>query len=133
MMGVNDEGEVFEISPDPLAATVQPVVADIKLGENEDVEATIAPLLHNDAIFGVDLYEVGLAPKVVTYFKELTASRNSPQVPALSARHWLSTYIDHKNKIWASACLKTGGRLYFYKNPIYDRTVNPSMNRLKSR
>ena len=73
MMGINDEGEVFEISPDPLAATVQPVVADIKLGENEDVEATIAPLLHNDAIFGVDLYEVGLAPKVVTYFKELTA------------------------------------------------------------
>ena len=73
MMGINDEGEVFEISPDPLAATVQPVVAKIKLGENEDVEAAIAPLLHNDAIFGVDLYEVGLAPKVVTYFKELTA------------------------------------------------------------
>ena len=30
-------------------------------------------LLHNDAIFGVDLYEIGLAPKVVTYFKELIA------------------------------------------------------------
>ncbi|HAB95146.1 MAG TPA: mannitol dehydrogenase family protein, partial [Lachnospiraceae bacterium] len=73
MMGIDDNGEAFEISPDPLAHTVQSVLADIKLGENKDVEATIAPLLHSEAIFGVDLYKVGMAPKVVAYFKELTA------------------------------------------------------------
>ena len=73
MMGIDDNGEAFEISPDPLAHTVCPVVEEVKLGGTEDVEPVIAPLLHNDAIFGVDLYEAGLAPLVVKYFSELTA------------------------------------------------------------
>ena len=66
-------GEAFELSPDPLAHTVCPVMEQVKLGETEDAEEIIAPLLHNDAIFGVDLYEVGMAPMVVKYFNELIA------------------------------------------------------------
>ena len=73
MMGIDDNGEAFEISPDPLAHTVCPVVENVKLGETKDAEPIIAPLLHNDAIFGVDLYEAGLAPLVVMYFNELIA------------------------------------------------------------
>jgi fructuronate reductase len=73
MMGVDDNGEAFELSPDPLAHTVCPVMEQVKLGETEDAEEIIAPLLHNDAIFGVDLYEVGMAPMVVKYFNELIA------------------------------------------------------------
>ena len=73
MMGVDDNGEVFELSPDPLAHTVCPIMEQVRLGETEDVEEIIAPLLHNEAIFGVDLYEVGMAPAVISYFKELIA------------------------------------------------------------
>ena len=73
MMGVDDNGEAFELSPDPLAHTVCPVMEQVKLGETKDAEEIIAPLLHNDAIFGVDLYEVGMAPMVVKYFNELIA------------------------------------------------------------
>ena len=73
MMGVDDNGEVFELSPDPLAHTVCPIMEQVRLGETENAEEIVAPLLHNKAIFGVDLYEVGLAPAVVGYFNELIA------------------------------------------------------------
>ena len=72
LMAVDDNGEKFELSPDPLLETVCPVVAGIKFGDT-DVEETIRPLLTNRAIFGVDLYEAGLAGLTVQYFKELIA------------------------------------------------------------
>jgi fructuronate reductase len=72
LMAIDDNGEAFELSPDPLLDTVCPIVAGIKLGDT-DVEETIKPLLTNKAIFGVDLYEVGLAELTVQYFTELIA------------------------------------------------------------
>ena len=51
---------------------VRSYLKDIKLGEEINVEA-LRPLLTNKAIFGVDLYEVGLAERVCEYFKELCA------------------------------------------------------------
>lgn len=72
LMAVDDNGEKFELSPDPLLEAVCPVVAGIRLGDT-DVEETIRPLLTNRAIFGVDLYEADLAGLTVQYFKELIA------------------------------------------------------------
>ena len=72
LMAIDDNGEKFELSPDPLLDTVCPIVAGIKLGDT-DVEETIKPLLTNKAIFGVDLYEAGLAELTVQYFTELIA------------------------------------------------------------
>lgn len=76
LMAVNDEGNAFELSPDPLLDTVCPYVAGFKLGEVGDVaeiEAALKPVLENADIFGVNLYEVGMAETVCGYFKELTA------------------------------------------------------------
>ncbi len=73
MMAVNDNGESFTLSPDPLLETVCPIVSQIKLGEGADVEAILKPVLENKAIFGVDLYEAGMAEKVCGYFSEMTA------------------------------------------------------------
>ena len=67
------DGNAFELSPDPLAHTVCPIMEQVKLGETADAEAILAPLLHNEAIFGVDLYEAGLAELVCRYFNELIA------------------------------------------------------------
>ena len=72
LMAMDDNGDQFELSPDPLLDSVCPIVANIKLGDT-DVEETIRPLLSNRAIFGVDLYEAGMADVVVGYFKELIA------------------------------------------------------------
>lgn len=75
-MAVDDAGNAFELSPDPLLDTVCPYVAGFKLGEVGDVaeiEAALKPVLENAKIFGVNLYEVGMAETVCSYFKELTA------------------------------------------------------------
>ena len=73
LMAVDDKGEKMELSADPLLDTVCPIVADIKLGETTDVDSILKPLLENAAIFGVNLYEVGLADKVCEYFKSMIA------------------------------------------------------------
>ncbi len=44
-----------------------------KLGEVEYVEDKLKPLLENETIFGVNLYEAGIAKLIVEYFKELAA------------------------------------------------------------
>ena len=72
LMAVNDKGEAFEPSPDPLLETAQAYVKDMKLGEKPDC-SKLEGLLRNKAIFGVDLVEAGLAEKVCAYFTELTA------------------------------------------------------------
>lgn len=73
LMAVDDEGNTFTLSPDPLLDTVCPYVADIKLGENVDVEEKLKPVLQKKEIFGVDLYEVGMAKAVCCYFQEMIA------------------------------------------------------------
>ena len=76
LMAVDDNGNAFEPSPDPLLEEAQKYVAEFKLGESYS-EAAIAekvmPLLKNAQIFGADLEEVGLAGKVISFFAELIA------------------------------------------------------------
>ncbi len=73
LMAIDDEGNAFELSPDPLLDTVCPYVAEIELGKAIDVEKALKPILGNVKIFGVDLYEVGMAGKVCQYFEEMIA------------------------------------------------------------
>lgn len=72
LMGVNDVGEAFELSPDPLLDTVRPYVADLKLGGTAS-EEVLKPVLENAKIFGVNLYDVGMAGTVVGYLNEMIA------------------------------------------------------------
>ena len=71
LMGVDDKGEVFEQSPDPLLETAKAYVKDMKLGEKPD-KKKLEGLLRNASIFGVDLVDAGLAEKIYDYFTELT-------------------------------------------------------------
>ena len=72
LMAVDDEGHPFELSPDPLLEELCPQIERIRLGDT-DVEDILRPIMENAKIFGVDLYEVGMADKVCGYFKELIA------------------------------------------------------------
>ena len=72
LMGIDDEGNFFECSPDPLLAEMQRKLSGMKLGKAVD-EAALAPILSDKTIWAVDLYEIGLAEKVISYLKELTA------------------------------------------------------------
>lgn len=76
LMGVDDEGNPFEPSPDPMLDTVRPYVADIMPGDAVDT-GRLAPVLCDAKIFGVDLYEVGLEEKVRHYFTEMCAGTHA--------------------------------------------------------
>lgn len=73
LMAIDDEGNSFELSPDPLLDTVCPYVASIKLGDTVDAENVLRPILEDDKIFGVNLFETGMAPLVCQYFNEMIA------------------------------------------------------------
>jgi len=66
LTGVDDKGEAFTPSPDPLLDQLQVHVAGLRLGEAtaEAVHAAAQPILSNKGIFTVDLYELGLGEKV---------------------------------------------------------------------
>jgi len=72
LIGVDDDGKEFELSPDPLLAAMQEKMAGLKLG-GEINDEQIKAILADAAIWGVDLNECGLADKVVGYFHELMA------------------------------------------------------------
>lgn len=76
LLGVNDEGKEFELSPDPLMDDLQEALDGIKLGEFKETEG-LDKLLSNERIFGLDLNEAGLASKVKGYFKELSEKPGS--------------------------------------------------------
>ncbi|MBQ1662675.1 MAG: mannitol dehydrogenase family protein [Treponema sp.] len=78
LMGLDDNGNAFELSPDPLLDDVKKYVADVKLGgDGETACKAIDPLLHKKEIFGVDLEEAGLAGKVKVYFTMLSAGKGT--------------------------------------------------------
>lgn len=88
-MGMDDNGNSFELSPDPLLETVCPCVADIRLDgsmDAETAESRVEELLKNDKIFGVNLYEVGMAGCVCQYFAEMLSGPGA-------VRHTLEKYV----------------------------------------
>ena len=75
LLAVDDRGEAFEPSPDPLLADLQAALAGISLGETDPakVHEALAPILSNAEIFSLDLYEAGVGEKVEGMFAELNA------------------------------------------------------------
>ena len=80
LMAVDDNGEAFTLSDDPLLETVCPYVAGFKLGQSvsvDEVKTALKDVFSNKAIFGVDLFEVGMADQVAAYFVELIAGKGA--------------------------------------------------------
>ncbi|WP_277630779.1 mannitol dehydrogenase family protein [Atopococcus tabaci] len=71
LMGIGDDGERFEWSPDPLLDELTPKLQDVQLGAPVSVHETLRPILERSDIFGVDLYAIGLAEKVERYFEQM--------------------------------------------------------------
>lgn len=79
LMAIDDQGKAFTLSSDPLLDTVCPYVKDIQLGDTVDAATVLKPILENKKIFGVDLYEIGMAEKVCQYFTEFIAGPGAVQ------------------------------------------------------
>lgn len=77
LMGIDDNGNTFELSPDPLLSSLEPIVKNIKLGQKEGVHEIIREILSNESIFSVDLYEIGLGEKIEALFIELIRGKGA--------------------------------------------------------
>ncbi len=73
LMGIDDQGNPFTPSPDPLLEELQGYVKDVKLGDTELKADLLKPILSNEKIFAVNLYEIGLGSKIEGMFKEMIA------------------------------------------------------------
>lgn len=77
LLGIDDKGVNFEISPDPLLSQLKNKLGKIFLGENINVHKRLMNILNDKNIFGVNLYDAGIGKKIETYFAEMITSTNA--------------------------------------------------------
>ena len=73
LKGLDDNGQPFSPSPDPLLEELQALVAPLELGKTEQDWSCLKKLYSRADIFGVNLYEAGLGEQVEGMVKELYA------------------------------------------------------------
>ena len=73
LLAVDDNGNTFEISSDPLADFFQKELAKqgIYYGMEDSVKGKLAGILSNETVFGVDINKTGLTPVIEQYLDEL--------------------------------------------------------------
>ncbi|RCX22554.1 fructuronate reductase [Fontibacillus phaseoli] len=70
LLGVDDQGREFTLSPDPLLDKLQGHLRNTALG---DQTSEVRKILEDDQLFGVNLYEIGLGDKIEAMFLEMLA------------------------------------------------------------
>ena len=73
LMGIDDEGQKFTPSSDPLLEEARQYVADYELSSAPKDLSKLDALLANEKIFGVNLHAVGMDALVKQYFAELSS------------------------------------------------------------
>lgn len=79
LMAVDDQGNAFTPSSDPLLETASAYVAGYELNSAPKDLSRLDPLLSNEKIFGVDLCAVSMVDTVKNYFAELSAGVGAVQ------------------------------------------------------
>ncbi len=79
LMGIDDNGREFELSPDPMLNTVKPYADKLAIGMTDvaQIETVVKPILENEKIFGVNLYEVGMSDKVCNYLSRMLSGNGA--------------------------------------------------------
>ena len=71
MLGVDDEGNTYELAPDPMNEEIQKQFKDIVVGKPETFTDQLRPILSNERLFFTDLYKDGVGEKIETMFREM--------------------------------------------------------------
>lgn len=79
LLAIDDHGLSFELSPDPLLSELQEQLQTVYLGmiDHYKLHQAVEPILSNQTIFGVDLYEVGLGEKIEEDFRQMLQSEGA--------------------------------------------------------
>ena len=75
LLGIDDKGNPFEVSPDPLYDSLKTSLEGITPGKTdpEDIHGRLEKILSNPSLFGLNLYEAGLGERVEEYFTKMIA------------------------------------------------------------
>ena len=73
MLGVDDEGNTYELAPDPMNEEIQEQFKDIVVGKPETFTNQLKSILSNERLFFTDLYKDGVGEKIEIMFREMLA------------------------------------------------------------
>lgn len=73
MLAVDDEGNAYELAPDPMKEEIQEQLKDIAVGKPETFTDQLKPILSNERVFFIDLYKAGVGEKIEMMFREMIA------------------------------------------------------------
>ena len=77
LLGVDDNGETFTLSPDPMAEELTSQLKGIEVGTPESYQGQLKNILSNENIFGIDLYKAGIGDKIEEMFQEMIAAKGA--------------------------------------------------------
>ena len=79
LLAVDDNGNTFEISPDPMAGFFQDELksAGISYGMNGSVSGRLSKILANETVFGTDINKTGLTPVIESYLDDLISGNGA--------------------------------------------------------
>ncbi len=78
LTGVDDEGNTFTCSSDPMLEELQAILKDVRFGEPESIDKdTIDRILSNKTLFAIDLCEAGLDDKILGMVKDMLAGKGA--------------------------------------------------------
>ena len=73
LLGVDDAGKTYELAPDPMKEELQAQLKDIVVGEPSTFTDQLRPILSNERLFFIDLYQAGIGEKIERMFREMLA------------------------------------------------------------
>ncbi|MDD4095710.1 MAG: mannitol dehydrogenase family protein, partial [Oscillospiraceae bacterium] len=88
LLGIDDAGNPMPLSSDPLLDTLLEKLDGVRLGAPESATGKLTPILSDGTLFGIDLYDCGLAPKIEEMFLRMLAGKGAVRE---TLRHYLKT------------------------------------------
>ena len=73
LLALGDNGQPFELSPDPMIPELQEQLSGIEFGKPESLKDQLKGILSNENIFGIDLYKAGIGDKIEDMVREQIA------------------------------------------------------------
>ena len=74
LKGIDDKGQPFTPSPDPMLEELQAIVAPLQVGKTDQDYSCLKQLYSRKDVFGLDLYEAGLGEQIEGMVRELYAA-----------------------------------------------------------
>ena len=73
LLKVDDAGNEMPVSPDPMLEQLDQALAGIQAGNPDSLKDQLKPVLENEGVFGVNLYEAGLGEKIEEMVRKMLA------------------------------------------------------------